>query len=321
MSGQVIVVGSSNYDRTTYVDSLPRPGETVTAQETRESIGGKGANQSVAAATVGVQVVFLSALGHDTEGTVLRHELGERGVELVDLLPGTSQRTGTAAITVDEQGENVIVVSPGANGAHLPEVTERCLAKVGERVGGDAVVVSQAEVPVDTIAQASAWAGRHDLRFVLNIAPYTDLPAEVVASANPLVVNETEALALLSSLGRAVPGGAEDADPVELCRSLAGCAVSVVVTLGARGAACLVGNRVEVSEPPAVSRVVDTTGAGDAFVGALAALLAGGRSLPEGVRLATELAALTVTEAGAATSYRVWTADVLDHVLGANTPR
>lgn len=313
---QVVVVGSTNYDRTSYVDALPAPGETVIAQEHRESIGGKGANQSLAAARLGAHVLFLTALGDDPESAVLERELRSHGVEVMLMVPPTGLRSGAASITVDRHGENAIVVSPGANYAHEGSATAGALARAGEWASPDAVVVSQAEVPLDTIVDTAAAARGLGLRFVLNLAPFVSLPRQVLASADPLVVNRSEAVALL----RSVDDGDEtslDSSGEYLCRRLASHAKSLVVTLGGQGAACLVDGRYEFCPAPPVARVVDTTGAGDAFVGALASALAGGAELPPAVRLATQLSSLTVAESGASSSYRVWTEELVSRVLSS----
>lgn len=214
--GHVVVVGSANYDRTTYVNDLPTPGETVLAHDMRESIGGKGANQSVAAAALGSRVLFLTALGDDPEGNTLGRQLTDRGVELLALVPDTDLRTGTASITVDRRGENVIVVWAGANAAHTPPATSRALERAAEWAPPGTVVVSQTEVPVDTITQTAAAAGRLGLRFVLNVA----LSPDVLAAADPLVLNCTEADALLRSSGHEVDATLPLA-PEDLCRHIA----------------------------------------------------------------------------------------------------
>jgi ribokinase len=309
--GHVVVVGSANYDRITYVDTLPAPGETVTARDMRESIGGKGVNQSIAAAALGARVLFLTALGDDPEGATIERQLQERGVELLSLAQ-SNLRTGTASVTVDLQGENSIVVWPGANADHTPSATARALDRAAEWATPRTVLVSQAEVPVDTIAQTAAAAGRLGLRFVLNIAPFVVLPADVLAAADPLVLNRTEAVALLRASGQDLDAAVA---PEDLCRLISPYARTVVVTLGEYGAACLADGHYELCAPPKVDRVVDATGAGDAFVGAMAAALAQGMGLLAGVRIATHLSALTVSERGAASSYAVWTDQVLESVL------
>lgn len=316
-AGHVVVVGSANYDRTAYVDTFPLPGETLIAKEVRESIGGKGANQSVAAAALGPRVLFLTALGEDPEGAAIEQHLQGCGIEMLNLAPTTGLRTGTASITVDRWGENNIVVWPGANTAHTTAATAHALDHAAQWAPAGSVVVTQAEIPVHTIAQTAAAAGRLGLRFVLNVAPFVPLPSDVLAVADPLILNLNEAVALLRSTGQDV-GAAPPGTPEALCRHLSEFARSIVVTLGEAGAACLVDGHYELCAPPRVEHVVDTTGAGDAFVGTLAAGLARGLGLLAAVRVATHLSALTVSQRGAASSYATWTAEDLTSVFEAS---
>ena len=161
--------------------------------------------------------------------------------------------------------------------------------------------MAQAEIPVETIAAAAAFERAEGHRFVLNLAPYLDLPEEVVAAADPLVVNQGEGTALARS--RCGLDATAEPSPEELCRLVARTCRSVVVTLGARGAAAFSGEEYVEVRPPAVGDVVDTTGAGDAFVGALAAGLARVDPLKVALAAATEFSARTVTRRGASSSY------------------
>ena len=320
-TGRVVVVGSANYDRTAYVTSFPEPGETRLVGDLEESVGGKGANQSIAAATLGAHVTFLTALGDDPEGRMVDERLRGAGVELRALVPSAGLRTGTALVTVDERGENTILVASGANARHDPDRTAAALDDVLSEAATGAVVVSQAEVPVATIALAADRARRRGLRFVLNLAPFADVPRDVLAVADPLVVNEGEAAALLRSLA---PDAPLDVEPgaEELLEALAPHAGSVVVTLGSDGAACRVDGEPRRFVAPPPGRVVDTTGAGDAFVGALATWLADGADLPDAVAAAVRLASLTVARRGASASYAVWTESAVRGVTsrGEGTP-
>lgn len=301
--GRVIVVGSSNWDRTAYVPAFPVPGETMLIACLEESMGGKGANQAVAARINGADVLFLTALGDDSEGQRITAELGTHGVSVVAMAPVDGLRTGAAFITVDHHGENQILVAPGANQGHSEEVTDEALAKAGHwaSAGGDAVVVTQAEIAAAAIGAAAAFAEASDYRFVLNLAPYRELPDDVIGIADPLVVNLGEATALLRS--RKHLGGDADLAPEDLCRLLGSMSRSVVVTLGARGAVAIDQGEFVAVAAPKIERVVDTTGAGDAFVGALAASLARRDSLGGALAVASNFSAQTVTRRGAAGSY------------------
>lgn len=270
--GRVVVLGSLNVDLVTDVERHPRPGETVLASGSlARYAGGKGANQALAAMAAGAEVSMVGCVGDDADGRRYRERLAGRGVDTsaLRLVPGVP--TGQAWITVDADSENAIVVIPGAN-AH---VTPDDLAPLDVLRQGD-VLLAQLEVPVPVVAAAARRARARGARVVINAAPYAALPHDVAAVADPLVVNEHEALALADS--GVVPG-------------------SVLVTFGGEGCAWD-GERfdgVEVS----LEEVVDTTGAGDAFCGALAAALARGADRAEAVEAASRAGADAVRRQGA----------------------
>jgi ribokinase len=280
----VVVVGSANVDLVLPVQRIPRPGETVLAGGLTRGPGGKGANQAVAAARAGASTAFVAALGADDGGSLLRDALGEAGVDL-SLVSSSDQPTGTAIITVAEDGENSIVVAPSAN-ATL-ELSDQALRAVREA----RIVLSQLEIPFDTVQVAAAASSY----FVLNAAPAAELSDELLAHVDLLVVNETEAEAVggpkLSALLERVP--------------------AAVVTLGAEGAVILTRDAAEIRVPGVSVEVVDTTAAGDTFCGVLAATLAAasttdpttapttGRNLTNAVRRANVAASLSVQTGGA----------------------
>lgn len=256
------MVGSVNRDVSLRVARLPGPGETVLALATSVSAGGKGANQACAVARAGVECLLVGAVGDDAGGDLLTSELGRRGVGLQQLLRLEQVESGGATILVDEAGENCIVVTGGANAALTPEQVTAGLERA-EDVG---VVLTQGELSVGCVEAAAAWADAAGVRFVHNLAPYREVSATLLAYCDPLVVNEHEAADVAARLG----GGTDDLDALlgllqQHCRS-------VVVTLGAGGAAYAspagTGRRSSEKVP-----VVDTTGAGDAFVGAAVAAL------------------------------------------------
>jgi ribokinase len=269
--GRVFVLGSLNVDLVTRVERHPRPGETLLGEGLARFAGGKGANQAVAARLAGADVVMLGAVGDDDGGAAYRRRLAALGIDAgpVSVEPGAV--TGHALITVDAAGENVIVVVPGANAA----VTASHLSVLDEAGPGDVLLASM-EVPVAAVAAAVRRATGAGARVVLNLAPYAALPHDVVALADPVVVNEHEALALADA-GQ-VPG-------------------SLLVTFGANGAAW------DGIPAPAVGvpdgEVLDTTGAGDAFCGALAAALARGLGRDEALAAAMEAGAEAVRRPGA----------------------
>jgi ribokinase len=264
----VWVLGSVNVDVVVRVPRHPRPGETLIGGDPELAFGGKGANQAVAAAVAGARVRMIGAVGEDAEGEAYRGRLAAFGIDVSALrtVPGP---TGRAFIAVAEDGENTIIVSPGANAA----VAQQDVAALAGIVAGD-VLLLQLEVDLDVVAAAARTAAEAGATVVLNVAPYADLPAEVLALAHPVVANESEA-ALLRAAG---------GDPAEL-----------LITRGEAGSSW--GSLTAPAER--VERVVDTTGAGDTYCGALAASLAAGLDREPAMHAAAIAAAASVTHDGA----------------------
>ncbi|MFF2776235.1 ribokinase [Streptomyces sp. NPDC058052] len=286
----IVVLGSTNMDLVAYVNRAPARGETVTGRSFRTIPGGKGANQAVAAARAGGEVAMIGAVGSDDFGYRLRDVLEHCSVD-TDLLRTVEGASGTAHIVVDDEGGNAIVVVPGAN------------ASVTSLTRGDEALIAtadllllQLELPLSVVIEGAAHARDRGVRTVLTPAPAQPLPPELFDFTDLLVPNEHEATALT---GRA--------DPYAAALALLEAVPEVVVTLGAAG--CLYATR--GAEPLAVPaprvRAVDTTAAGDTFVGALAVALGEGRPAPEALTWAGTAAALSVRREGASTSmpYRV----------------
>jgi ribokinase len=291
---RVVVVGSANLDHVCRVARMPAAGETTLAESYAIGLGGKGMNQAVAASLLGGDVALVAAVGDDDGAGVVRAGLAAAGVDSTHVRTCPGRATGAAFVTVAASGENSIVVASGANSEVSPADVRAALA---ERAA-PTVIVAQLEVPVDAVAAAAAAARPAD-RLVLNLAPFRPVPAAVLELADPLVVNEPEARLLLGSAATA--GGADDLGPV--AEALARRCRSVVITAGARGAVAVDAT----GEPrwhraPAVS-VLDTTGAGDAFVGALAVVLAQRRPLHEAAAVAVVAASASVQFAGAQSAY------------------
>ncbi|MGM0386722.1 MAG: ribokinase, partial [Actinomycetota bacterium] len=264
----IAVVGSLNADLLVRVARHPRPGETLHGSGGDIAPGGKGANQALAAALLGGDVAMVGAVGDDAHAGPTTALLRGAGVDLaaVRVVPGP---TGLALVTVADSGENAIIVVPGANGTMDAAAVETA----ADTIAAAGIVVLQGEIPRDGIERAAALATG---RLVVNLAPVLELDRWVLEAADPLVVNEHEAALALDQLGLPAPDGTEAA-----VRALLGAGVrSVVVTLGADGALVADGDGVARVTSPAV-RVVDTTGAGDAFAGALAFRLSRGEGLRE----------------------------------------
>jgi ribokinase len=261
---RVIVLGSINVDLVTRVERHPSPGETVLGDGLARLAGGKGANQAVAAAAAGASVLMVGAVGSDEGGAAYLARLALRGVDVSSVVERDGEPTGTALIAVADDGENTIIVVPGANAS----VTWPSLGLAR----GD-VLLAQLEIPLDVVATGVRAAASAGARVVLNVAPYADLPADVVDLADLVVANEHEASRLSSSPR------------------------SLLVTRGAAGATWG-----SLSAPAArvpADEVVDTTGAGDAFCGALAAALASGADDESALRAAVAAGGDAVRHEGA----------------------
>lgn len=299
-TGTVVVVGSLNVDQVVTVDRHPAPGETLVATSFALLPGGKGANQAVAAARRGAPTVMVGSVGRDGAAEVATSLLADSGVDVTHVR-AVDVPTGLATVTVDRTGENTIVVVPGANAS---TGAEDVLA-ASDTVASAAVVVLQGEVPADGIAAAATAATG---RVLLNLAPVVPVGREVVLAADPLVVNEHEAALVLAQL---VPGSAVPTDEAALVGALRSLGIrSVVVTLGARGALVSDGEHDDAVDRPVVVAVpsprvtaVDSSGAGDAFVGALAAGLAAGDTLLGAARQAVRVGAFAVQGVGTQPSY------------------
>jgi len=287
----VLVVGSANVDFTVAAARLPSPGETVTNGTLLVNHGGKGANQAVAAGRLGADVRFIGCVGRDPSGDAIRVALAAEGVGVDGLAVTEEAATGTALIAVDAAGRNQIVVAPGANRA-------LAVAQVESRARDFAwadVVLCQLEIPPACVAASLALARAHHAVTILNPAPVPDQRLEVLGLVDYLTPNEGEA-ARLSGIKVSTPG-----DAVEAAQVLRGAgAGTVVVTLGENGALAIGESTLTV--PALAVTVVDTTAAGDAFNAGLGVALGEGRALPEALRFATAVAALTCTRRGAQSS-------------------
>ncbi len=290
MTARIGVVGSINTDLVTYVDRMPGAGETLAAPRFEMGPGGKGANQAVAAAKLGSDVVMVGRVGDDLFGQSTLRGFQDLGMDTrhVRTVPGVS--SGVASILVEPNGENRILIVEGANGRLLPEDFD----EAADDLLSCGLILLQLEIPLETVYHAVAWASRHGKKILLNPAPATPgLQLDLVRGATFLVPNQTE-LALLTGLPTATRDEAERA-----ARRLIEQGVStVVVTLGAAGA-LLVGNgpATPISPVPVVPR--DTTGAGDAFIGSFAHYYLRSGDVADALGWASRYAADSITRPGA----------------------
>jgi ribokinase len=288
----VVVVGSVNMDLVARTPRMPAPGETIAGSRFATVSGGKGANQAVAAARLGARTAMVGCVGDDVFGEQLRGVLRADGVDcgLLRVCKGSS--SGVAVIVVDEAGRNGIVIVAGANGELSRDDVDRGEALVAEAK----IVALQLEVPLDTVQYAAARARALGKLVVLTPAPAQPLPSSLLRDVDYLVPNEIEAQAL-SGVEVASPAGAIEAGR----RLLSGGARNVLVTLGASGVVVVTSEGAEHHPAPEV-KAVDTTAAGDTFIGGLCAVLVEGRPLRAAIAFAQAAAAISVTRFGAQSS-------------------
>ncbi|MGP5659170.1 ribokinase [Corynebacterium falsenii] len=289
----VVVSGTVNIDTFVGVDNFPHPGETVIGTRGIEGLGGKGANQAAACAHMGVRTVLLSAVGQDSQGELAITELKRHGVN-TEHVAETRQPTGQAFIMNDSSGENIIIVTSGANQLVSPAQQRETVDTLRSQ-GPVPVVLAQCELTPEHSAELPKLVRGTDTRLVLNLAPVTTRDPDLLAAADPLILNEGEAADVLD-----VPRSTPREEIFDLLRPIAR---SVVVTLGAEGAVILSGDATLRVPAVRVPSVVDTTGAGDAFCGTLAAALAQGEDLENACKLGAAAGALATQKKGAAGSY------------------
>jgi ribokinase len=283
VTAHVIVIGSLNVDLVIAADRLPMPGETVLGGRFSIHDGGKGANQAVAAARAGAHVTMIGAVGTDAHGARSVAALEAEGIDTSRIRRVESEPTGVAIVAVGPRGENQIVVAPGANATLVLDEADR------QVIGSARAVLTNHEIAAETTLEAIRTARAAGVITILNPAPARALPAEILALGPILTPNEHE---LVVAIGNDVTSDALD----ELQARHAG---PIVVTQGPAGAFLVDGTRRERFPGILAPQVVDTTGAGDAFCGVLAAWLADGRSLDESIVAANAAGALSVGSSGA----------------------
>ncbi|MFO8006314.1 MAG: ribokinase [Candidatus Brocadiia bacterium] len=284
---RVVVVGSANTDVTVCADHLPRPGETVLGGEAVWAGGGKGSNQAVAAARAGAEVTFVGRVGVDDLGRRTRQRMEADGICTDHLHADEHAPSGVALIIVDEDGENLIAVAPGANS----RLSAEDVRQARDAIAAADMVLTQLEVPLETVAAVVRVCAEESVPVMLNPAPARDLPADLIASLDYMTPNAGEAARLT--------GSSEEAEPEQAARRLAEMGVgAVALTLGAEGTCvCAEGSCWRLAPPPV--QAVDTVAAGDCFCGVLAVGLGEGMPLRRAAAMATCAAAISVQRAGA----------------------
>jgi ribokinase len=289
MSGQILVIGAANTDLTAYVDRIPEGGETIHGDIFTTGFGGKGANQAVAAKRAGAKVALIAGLGADIFGENTQAHLEAEGIDTSGIFYG-EQPSGVAHIWVDSKGENRIVIIPGANLELTKEFIENAVLKISNL----SIVIAQCELPQEFAIAAFKSAKAKNAITILNPAPAVKLSPELIELSDWIIPNQIEFL----SLANEVPSG----DLVSKIRNFHP-DKNLLVTLGAAGAIMRTndGELIEVTAPK--TKVIDTTGAGDGFVGAFAAALDAGKELQIALEFAINFASNSVSRKGAQSSY------------------
>ena len=291
---EIVVIGSLNADLVQHVDRLPRPGETIVGGSLETFSGGKGANQAFAAGRMGATVTMIGQVGSDGLASLLLASLRRAGVS-TELVGESDAPTGTAIILILPDGENVIVITPGANATLTADVATERLGVLRE--GG--YLLSQLEIPIESVKKALAIAKERRAITILDPAPARPLPPELLADVDFLTPNETETATLLGEVGLAMD---DDADIERAARKLLALGPgTVIVKLGARGCLIVTEHRSHRVSGFNVT-AVDTTAAGDVFNAAFATALAEGKTVAAAATFANAAAALSVTRPGAQNS-------------------
>lgn len=288
----IVVVGSINMDLVVRASRMPLPGETLNGEDLQMIPGGKGANQAAAVAKLGIDVAMVGRVGNDIFGRKLIDELVTAGVNTNSILTESNATSGTALIVVDKNGQNSIVVSPGANA----KVSQADIQANEWLISQSSILLLQFEIPIDVVNYAVEIATKHNVKVILNPAPATDISKGFLSKVDIVVPNEIEASHLTGTKVIDLKT-AETAARVLLDLGVR----AVVITLGDKGA-LLVSPTRKLYIPARKVQVIDTTAAGDAFVGGLAAGLIQGFTLEESVGYATCAGAIAVTRFGAQTS-------------------
>ncbi|GGG92368.1 ribokinase [Parapedobacter pyrenivorans] len=292
MGNKIIVVGSMNMDMVVKTSHIPQPGETVLGGSFFMNPGGKGANQAVAVARLGGDVAFVGKIGDDIFGKQSSQLFDEEGVDINGILSDHDSPSGIALITVDDNGENSIVVAPGAN-AHLEPVD---VEKVLDKYPDSKILLMQLEIPMRTVEFAARIAREKGMQVILNPAPANELVPSVFHLVDVITPNVNEAEMLSGIRIVDIPSARQAAESIH-----AQGVNHVIVTLGKQGAALLENGVFHHIPAPSVE-TVDTTAAGDVFNGALAVAIGEGKGLTDAVSFACRAASIAVTRMGAQSS-------------------
>jgi ribokinase len=292
MKSKILVIGSSNTDMVVRTKHFPSPGETVLGGTFFMNPGGKGANQAVASARLGGNVTFITKLGNDIFGKQALEQFKKEGINTDYVLSDTDLPSGVALITVDDKGENSIVVAPGSNGS----LSSTDLTKASKEFESCSLVLMQLEIPLSTVSHAAQIAVETKKRVILNPAPAAKLPNDLLRSLFLLTPNRSEAESLT---GIAIRDEQSLKDAAQKLKAQG--VENIIITLADQGAYLYTGSISKLLAAPKVA-AIDSTAAGDVFNGALAVAIAEGESIDRAIIFANHAAAISVTRVGAQAS-------------------
>lgn len=289
---KILVIGSSNMDLVVQVPRCPAAGETLFGSSFTTNYGGKGANQAVAVARIGSGVTFMTKLGNDTFGQQMRQHFSEEGMDLTHILTDAESPTGTALITVEDKGENRIIVVPGANA----RLTENDVESLSDEINSCRFVLTQLEIPLPTVLRVAEMASAAGKQLILNPAPARPLPDSLLQKVFLITPNETEAEILTGIRVSDV----ESARRAALWFREKG-VQQIVITMGSQGAFIFTDD-FQGMVPAYKVKAIDTTAAGDVFNGALTVALSEGKTTADAARFGCAASALAVMRPGAQSS-------------------
>ena len=296
----VLVIGSSNVDLNIYLKKLPTQGETVTGGKFRQYLGGKGANQSVASVRSGSKTVFIAKVGTDIYGEQMISQLAKEGINTDYMVHDISESSGIAFIMVDEKGENIISVAPGANAKLTPDD----IRKNSELIKNAKIIVVQMEIPIDTIEEIFEIASQGDAIKILNPAPLKYLSPRILRNIDIIVPNEGELYGLHSSLNLGDLPLDLNQKLKKASRDISKTGINTLITtLGSRGSFIFQADTNKFIHIPSLDvHAIDTVGAGDCFIGVLASMVNQGETIINAVKYASAAASIAVTREGAQAS-------------------
>jgi ribokinase len=295
---KIVVIGSINTDMVVRSSQLPFPGQTLMGHSFQTTGGGKGANQAVAAARLGAEVSLIARIGDDAFGKMSIENFKKENINIENIYTDRDAPSGVAFIVVDDKGENIIVVAPGANAT----LNEKDIQDAEDVIKKADVILFQLEIPMSTVAEGIRLAKKHNRMVMLNPAPAASIPKEILQSVDIITPNQTETLVLT---GIAVNDAITAQHACNVLHEMG--ILTVIVTMGEQGAYISSDNYHGLIPGFTAGVVIDTVAAGDTFCGGLAIALAEGKSLKDAVQFANAAAALSVTKIGAQASIPIRT--------------